>query len=146
MGDFFKHWAAASAAAGGIFLVIDMIWLRFAVPMYYRPVLGDALAAKFRATPAVIFYVLYFAAMGLFAVLPGFFSQGMPGTPLAGVPLAVLFGAAIGLVGYGTYNLTNLATLKVWTGQLALLDMAWGVVASALATGSAVLILLKLWT
>ena len=145
MGEFFKHWAAASAAAGGIFLILDMIWLRFAVPMYYRPVLGDALAAKFRAAPAVLFYLIYFIALGLFAVMPGFFSQGLPGFPLAGVPLAVIFGLAIGLVGYGTYNLTNLATLKSWTGELATLDMAWRTVSSALSAGAATLLLIKFW-
>lgn len=145
MGEFFKHWAAASAAAGGIFLILDMIWLRFAVPMVYRPVLGEALAPKFRATPAVLFYLIYFIALGLFAVMPGFFSQGLPGFPLAGVPLAVIFGLAIGLVGYGTYNLTNLATLKSWTGELATLDMAWGTVSSALSAGAATLLLIKFW-
>lgn len=145
MVEFLKLWSAAIAAAGGVFLIADMIWLRFAVPMYYRPVLGDALATKFRAAPAVIFYLIYFAALGLFAVLPGFMSNGAPGLPLAGVSLAVVFGGAIGLTAYGTYNLTNLATLKNWSSQLAMLDMAWGTVSSGLAAGSAALILTKFW-
>lgn len=145
MIEFLKLWSVAIAAAGGVFLIADMIWLRFAVPMYYRPVLGDALATKFRAGPAVIFYLIYFAALGLFAVLPGFMSNGAPGLPLAGVPLSVVFGGAIGLTAYGTYNLTNLATLKNWSSQLTMLDMAWGTVSSGLAAGSAALILIKFW-
>lgn len=145
MLEFAKHWAAAFAAAGAFFLILDMIWLRFAVPLLYRPLLGDALGDKFRAAPALAFYVIYFAVLALFAVLPGFFSQGVPGFPLAGVPLAVVFGALVGLTGYGTYNLTNMATLKNWPSQMALVDMAWGVVSSGLAAGSATLLLIKTW-
>ena len=41
-------------------------------------------------------------------------------------------GAVLGLVAYGTYDITNLATLKNWSrdpGSLA--DLAWGTVRSA---------------
>ena len=62
------------------------------------------------------------------------------------MPLSVVFGGAIGLTAYATYNLTNLATLKGWASQLALLDMAWGTVASGLAAGSSALLLIKFWT
>jgi uncharacterized membrane protein len=34
---------------------------------------------------------------------------------------------------YGTYDLTNWATLQGWPSQLALVDWAWGTVASAVA-------------
>ena len=104
MVEFLKLWSVAIAAAGGVFLIVDMIWLRFAVPMFYRPVLGELLAPKFRTGPAVVFYLIYFAALGLFAVLPGFMSNGAPGLPLAGVPLSVVFGGAIGLTGIGGKN------------------------------------------
>lgn len=145
MTMFFKYWAAAYAAAGAIFLILDMIWLRFAVPMAYRPMLGDALAEKFKATPAVIFYLIYFAALSLIGVLPGMMTHGAQDLPVAGVGVSVLFGAIIGLTGYGTYNLTNLATLKNWPSQLAALDIAWGTVASGLAAGGAALMLIKFW-
>ena len=35
-------------------------------------------------------------------------------------------GALLGLFAYGTYDLTNLATLKGWPVFLSILDMAWG--------------------
>jgi uncharacterized membrane protein len=41
--------------------------------------------------------------------------------------------ALFGLVAYGAYDLTNLATLRQWSVKLALVDMAWGTLASALA-------------
>ena len=53
---------------------------------------------------------------------------------------ALLWGALFGLFAYGTYDLTNLATLRNWTLKVALLDMAWGtfVTAMAAAAGCAV--------
>jgi uncharacterized membrane protein len=41
---------------------------------------------------------------------------------------ALLQGALFGFFAYATYDLTNLATLKVWSAGIALLDMAWGAV------------------
>ena len=35
-------------------------------------------------------------------------------------------GALFGVIAYATYDLTNYATLKVWTLQLTVLDMIWG--------------------
>jgi uncharacterized membrane protein len=32
-----------------------------------------------------------------------------------------------------TYELTNLATVKVWTNELAAIDIAWGTLLTALA-------------
>jgi len=45
--------------------------------------------------------------------------------------------AAVGLLAYGTYDLSNLATLRGWSLRLCLVDIAWGVVASAIAGGLA---------
>jgi uncharacterized membrane protein len=38
------------------------------------------------------------------------------------------------LFAYGTYDLTNYATLKPWTLQLAATDMVWGMVLTAVAS------------
>lgn len=40
--------------------------------------------------------------------------------------LAFLYGAALGLVAYGTYDLTNYALLKAWPLAMTIADMAWG--------------------
>jgi uncharacterized membrane protein len=34
---------------------------------------------------------------------------------------------------YGTYELTNLATLRDWTWRMTLTDLAWGTVLTAVA-------------
>ena len=41
--------------------------------------------------------------------------------------------ALLGLVAYGTYDLTNWATLQGWPAQLALIDLAWGTFLTAAA-------------
>ena len=40
---------------------------------------------------------------------------------------ALGFGALLGLVAYGTYDFTNLSTLRNWPLALSLVDVAWGV-------------------
>ncbi len=121
-------WITAYLAAGVVFGALDFLWLRFAGPNLYRPVLGEVLAPQFRAIPALVFYALYIAGMVWFAVRPGL--EG-------GVHLAVFNGALLGGLAYATYDLTNQATLKVWSTQITLIDIAWGAVASALASGAA---------
>ncbi len=44
---------------------------------------------------------------------------------------AVVYGALFGLVVYGVYDFTNYSTLRQWPFVLALVDVAWGAVASA---------------
>jgi uncharacterized membrane protein len=123
-------WAIAYLAAGLSFGLLDFLWLRWAGPNLYRPALGELLAPSFRAGPAIAFYLLYLAAMVWFAVRPGL---------ELGVPHAVLNGALLGAIAYATYDLTNQATLKLWSTQITLIDIAWGASATALASGIACL-------
>jgi uncharacterized membrane protein len=46
---------------------------------------------------------------------------------------ATVYGALFGALAYATYDLTNHATLRNWTLQLTLTDMAWGAFASGVA-------------
>jgi uncharacterized membrane protein len=46
---------------------------------------------------------------------------------------ALVQGAILGLLCYATYDLTNFATLKIWSLKVTLLDILWGTV----LTGSA---------
>ena len=42
-------------------------------------------------------------------------------------------GAVLGLVAYGTYDITNLSTLKGWSVKLAVIDIAWGTALTAVS-------------
>ena len=128
-------WIVAYLAGGLSFGLLDALWLRWAGPNLYRPLLGDLLAPAFRAAPALAFYLAYVAAMVWFAVRPGL---------ELGVPYAVLNGALLNTIAYATYDLTNQATLRTWSTQMTLIDIAWGTAATALASGVAAWAALKL--
>ena len=119
------RWIVAYVAALAVFVAGDMAWLTLMGPKLYRPVLGPMLAEKPDVKTAVVFYLLYLVGIVAFAVAPGL---------RAGRPLAALgWGALFGLIAYSVYDLTNQATLKVWSLRLSLADMAWGAVITGLA-------------
>jgi len=94
------------------------VWLSTMADRLYRPLLGDLLAPQFRLVPAVLFYLIYCAALSFFAVLPGLDQRRLV--------VALRNGAFFGLAAYGTYDLTNQATLKIWATRITLIDISWG--------------------
>lgn len=109
---------AAYAASLVVFTGIDFIWLGRMGDAFYRPAMGGLALDGFRLGPAVAFYLLYAFGVALFAVDPALAAQSWK--------MAWAHGLALGLVGYGVYDLTNQATLKTWPLALTLVDMAWG--------------------
>jgi len=119
------RWTLAYLAALVVFLAGDLTWLRLTEPRLYRPVIGPMLADKPDIKAALAFYALYLIGVTVFAIAPALRS----GRPLE----ALGWGALFGLVAYGTYDLTNQATLRLWSTRLSLTDMAWGAVITGLA-------------
>lgn len=104
------------------FLVLDGLWLGVLMAPTYRALLGSLMLDQPLLVPAAAFYILYVIGCVVFVVLPASRWQR-----------AASHGALLGLVAYGTYDLSNWATLKGWSAQLALMDMAWGAVATCIA-------------
>jgi len=117
-------WLASASA----FLVLDSIWLSQMAPRFYRPAIGDMLAAKPNFIAAAIFYLLYVTGILVLAVLPALEKGSLA--------KAAALGAFVGLFAYGTYDLTNHATLKDWPARLTLVDMVWGTVLTSLAASA----------
>jgi uncharacterized membrane protein len=115
-----------------VFGAIDAAWLTFMGPLVYRPALAEILAPNLRVVPALAFYLTYPIGIVVFAVLPGL-RAGSVATAFA---LALLFGA----LAYATYDLTNYATLRVWTLQITLLDIVYGAFASGIAATAGMLL------
>ncbi len=105
--------------------VIDAVWL-FSTGAQYKKWLGHLFADTVNFVPAIIFYLIYTFGVVFFVVSPAVKN----GTGLLAVFLS---GAILGLVAYGTYDLTNHATMRDWPVVVTLLDMAWG----AILTGTA---------
>lgn len=119
-----------------IFSVIDTMWLGYMGDRVYRPLIGEVLAETFRLVPAIAFYTLYAAGLTIFAVLPGLKTGDWR--------TALMWGALFGLFAYGTYDLTNYATLKSWGLKITLMDMTWGVVVSGASSAAACAAALRL--
>ncbi|HWJ72470.1 MAG TPA: DUF2177 family protein [Kaistia sp.] len=115
-----------------LFAAIDSLWLGSMAARIYRPLLGDILIESFRPGPAVAFYLFYAVGLLVFAVLPGV--KG------AGAGHALLWGALFGLFAYGTYDLTNFATLRNWGVAITAIDMTWGTVLSGVTAWLATII------
>ena len=108
-----------------VFFGLDYLWLSRVAIGFYRRHIGDLLLATPNFAAAGLFYLVYVAGIVYFAVMPAVAGGGWL-TALVG-------GAFLGLIAYGTYDMTNLATLKVWSLSVSLVDMAWGTVLTATA-------------
>ena len=120
-------WLSAYAMAAVVFFGLDFLWLTAMTPAFYRPRLATLLLAEPRLGVAAAFYLLYVAGIVQLAVMPS-----LAGTWVA----AFAAGAVLGLVAYGTYDMTNLSTLKGWSLSISLVDMAWGALLTGLAASA----------
>lgn len=119
---------SAYIAAAVVFLALDAAWLRLvAQPMFERN-LGAFLLESPRLGVAAGFYALYVGGIVYFAVWPAL-AEGS-------ARQAVVNGAILGFIAYGTYEATNLATLKGWTWGMLAMDLSWGVALTAAAAGA----------
>ncbi len=116
---------AAFASALIAFCILDFAWLGFVARDFYKTQIGALLLENPNWTAAAIFYPLYTAGIVLFCVEPAL----AHGTWVRALTLGML----LGLIGYGTYDLTNLATLKGWSVSLVVVDIIWGMVVSGAA-------------
>jgi uncharacterized membrane protein len=122
------RWLVAYVAAGLAVGALDAVWLTTTNATLYRPTLGPIMADSVRPVPAVLFYALYLAGIVLFAVAPAVRSGRWT--------TAILLGAAFGFIAYGTYDLTNQATLKLWATKITVLDMGWGAFLTAVGASA----------
>lgn len=129
------YYAKIYVAALVGFLAIDMLWLGVVARGFYRRHLGFLLADQVNWWAAISFYLLFVAGVLVFAVGPGLEARSPAKT--------MLLGGFLGLVTYGTYDLTNLATAKNWPWVVTVVDMVWGTVLAAAV--SAIGYLAGLW-
>jgi uncharacterized membrane protein len=102
-----------------VFLGIDYLGLTYLIKPTFQQYIGDLLSDSPRLGPAVIFYAFYVGVLLWFVSWPAL-EQGKS--------LAWVFGSGvlIGAMAYGTYEFTNLATLKDWTWRMVATDFTWG--------------------
>ncbi len=131
-----RDYLVAYVSCAIVMAVLDFAWLSTMVGLVYRGNLPGMLSDSPNLTAAVAFYLLYIVGILIFAVRPSLINGDWK--------LAALYGALFGFFAYATYDLTNLATLKVWSLRVSLIDMAWGTVLTATAASTGSLAVLKL--
>lgn len=111
-----------------VMLALDSVWLSLTVPALYQPRLAEFLRPDPDLVAAILFYLLYVAGILLFAIAPA--RNRSPS-------FALRQGAFLGVVAYGTYDLTNQATLRGWPTLITILDMCWGAIITGTAAAAA---------
>lgn len=101
-----------------VFTVIDLAWIGLYLGDVYEAQLSSIMRTTPLAVPAVLFYLGYIAAMLFFAVRPALAERRSA--------VAILNGAFLGAVAYGTYTLTNHAIFSDWAWHLVVSDIGWG--------------------
>lgn len=133
-----KQFLVTYAIALTLLLLIDGAWLLATSRLLYAPYLQHLLATHPQLIPVIIFYLLYTLGVVLFVVSP--VQQASHLLPVSCL-YAALYGALFGLIAYGTYDLTNAATLRDWPSIITIIDMTWGAcmtgIVSALTIGIA---------
>ena len=126
------HWILLWIVAAVLFLAIDMVWLLWVGRSIYVTEIGDILRQPPNMAAAGAFYILYMTGLMIMVIWPAFQAQS--------VSQALMYGALLGLIAYGTYDLTNLAVMKGFTTRIALIDMAWGTVLTGAVSALTVLV------
>lgn len=112
-----------------LFFMIDMVWLGYVARSTYAAEMGSLVRAQVDYRAAIAFYMIYAAGLLYFAIVPA-----------GSVGQALLLGAGLGLVAYGTYDLTNLAVVNGFGVKIAMIDLVWGTLLSGATAALAYLI------
>lgn len=118
-------------SAAIVFFGLDYVWLSRVAIGFYRSQIGDLLRDRPNMGAAAAFYLLYIGGIVYFAVMPGLQKESLA--------VACFNGALLGLIAYGTYDVTNLATLKNWSLTVSVVDVIWGTLLTASAASAAYL-------
>lgn len=110
-----------------VFFLVDIVWLAVISKNLYKKYLGHLMTPNVNWTAGIIFYVLFIAGLVFFVINPALAQESLS--------YAILAGGFFGLIAYGTYDLTNLATLKDWPVLITVIDLVWGTFLNAATAG-----------
>lgn len=104
-------------------LLLDYLWLGRLMQGFYIKELGPYARVRGSAITPV-----YWAAALVYLLIPlGVVLFALPRVNPANMAASSLgWGALFGLVMYGVYDLTNMATLERWPVRMVWIDICWG--------------------
>ncbi|CTQ32453.1 DUF2177 family protein [Jannaschia rubra] len=113
-----------------VFAVLDAAGLTFVMKPLFQRHLGDLLLSPINLAPAVGFYLFYIAGL--------VWLVSMPALRDGSVGQAALNGAILGALAYGTYEFTNMSTLRGWDWTMVAVDTSWGTLLTACSAAAGV--------
>lgn len=108
-----------------VFLAADAVMLRSVMKPLFEKHLGDAILGSPRLGAAVVFYLFYVAGAIWLVSLPAL-REGLP-------VQALINGAILGALAYGTYEFTSYAVMRDWSLEQVVTDTIWGTVLTAVS-------------
>jgi uncharacterized membrane protein len=118
------------AVSAVIFLILDALMLTFVMRPLFEVHIKDLMLDSPRYVPAVVFYLGYVAGLTYLISWPALKTDA----PII-IPAAI-----VGVMAYGTYELTSYTIMKAWHPTIVLVDMTWGTIATALVAYGGVMI------
>jgi uncharacterized membrane protein len=116
----------AYIASLALFLLLDLAWITIIASNFYKRNIGELLSESPKLIPAIVFYTVYIAIMFYLIIQPSVMKNNLIE--------AAIGGALFGVVGYGTYSVTNYAIIKNWSYCVTVIDIIWGAFISAFAS------------
>lgn len=110
-----------------VFFLVDIVWLGVISKNLYSKYLGHLMAPNVNWAAAFVFYLLFIGGLVFFVIDPALAKGSLQ--------YAILAGGFFGLIAYGTYDLTNLATIKDWPALITVVDLVWGTFLNAATAG-----------
>ena len=124
--------ASLYGATLAVFFALDILWLGFVARTFYARQMGHLLRAETQWGAALLFYLIYVAAILVLCVWPAVEKQSLP--------RAAALGAVFGLAAYAAFDLTSLALLKDFPATVVYVDLTWGVVLTAAVSSAGYLL------
>jgi len=115
-----------------IFLAADAVMLTRVMRPLFEGYVGEWLLESPRLGAAAGFYLAYVAGL--------VYLVSWPALQAGDAGRALLQGAILGAIAYGTYEFTNYATLSNWSPVQVAVDTAWGTLLTGVSAWAGVMI------
>ena len=112
-----------------VLVPLDFLFLGVVAKDFFTSQVGNMLG-EIKLVPAVLFYLLYVVGIIIF----------VSGASNASVQSTLLYGALFGLFCYATFDLTSLSLLRHWSWPVAIVDISWGAIVTAVASNAGLLV------
>jgi uncharacterized membrane protein len=112
-----------------VLIPLDFLFLGVVAKSFFTSQVGNMLG-EIKLVPAILFYLLYVVGIVLF----------VSGGANTNAQSTLLYGALFGLFCYATFDLTSLSLLRHWTWPVAIVDISWGAIVTAVSATSGLLV------